>query len=311
MEIKGVILAAGKGARIYPISERYPKPMLPIINRPLMHYQLESMASIGIKEVIVVIGNMGYEIVNRMGTGSDYAVKIRYVEQKETLGIARALGTLEGLLQTPFMMFLGDIFFRSDRLGAMVDAMEDEDVKCVLATKIEEDPEMIKRNFSVIFDEDGFVRRVIEKPRHSTNKHKGCGIYLFNPQIFDAIRRTPRTAMRDEYEITDSIQILINDGARVKGLDVIEQDTNLTTPNDLLGLNLAELARLRKVNLVAEDAVVDPGAVLKNCVVGSKARISTPLALTNCVVFDNAVVDSESDLTDSLVTEDGTINLLK
>jgi len=310
MELKGVILAAGKGTRIYPFSESYPKPILPIANKPLMAYQLELMASIGIRDVIVVIGYLGYEIVRRIGQGEEYGLNIRYIEQKDTLGIAHALGCLENELDTPFMLFLGDIFFEADDIGRMVSAMEEDDLQCVIATKIEEDREMIRRNFAVVFDEDNFVKRVIEKPRHISNNHKGCGFYLFDLHIFDAIRRTPRTAMRDEYEITDSIQILINDGGRVRGLEVVKEDTNLTFPQDLLNLNMAALNHRGIENLFGKDMDLHPGAKFKNCVIGDGARVAGPCTLRNCLVFDKTEVPADKYITNSIITPDRVIQLL-
>ena len=92
------------------------------------------------------------------------------------------------------------------------------------AVKREPDLQAIKRNFIVMTEPDGKVTRVIEKPRHPRTDLKGCGIYLFDPAFFDAVRRTPRTAMRNEYEITDSIQIFIDDGYRVVGINLYDDD---------------------------------------------------------------------------------------
>jgi len=307
MQLKGVILAAGKGTRIYPFSEKYPKPILPIANKPLMQYQIELMASIGIEEVIVVIGHLGYEIVRRIGQGEEYGVHIHYVEQKTTLGIAHAVGTLESLVEGPFMLFLGDIYFVPNSLGDMVEIMARDSLQAVLATMVEEDVDKIKRNFAVILDGDGLVERVVEKPQYPQNNLKGCGIYLFSPQIFDAIRRTPRTAMRDEYEITDAIQILINDGGRVRSLNVIERDMNLTYPQDLLELNLYEIARQNGENIVGKRVEIAPTAAVRNCVVGSEVRIGEGVQLENCVVFDRVIVEACKSYVNAILTQERVI----
>ena len=307
MQLKGVILAAGKGTRIYPFSEKYPKPILPVANKPLMQYQIELMASIGIEEVIVVIGHLGYEIVRRIGQGEEYGVHIHYVEQKTTLGIAHAVGTLESLVEGPFMLFLGDIYFVSNSLGDMVEIMARDSLQAVLATMVEEDVDKIKRNFAVILDGDGLVERVVEKPQYPQNNLKGCGIYLFSPQIFDAIRRTPRTAMRDEYEITDAIQILINDGGRVRSLNVIERDMNLTYPQDLLELNLYEIARQNGENIVGKRVEIAPTAAVRNCVVGSEVRIGEGVQLENCVVFDRVIVEAGKSYVNAILTQERVI----
>jgi NDP-sugar pyrophosphorylase family protein len=307
MQLKGVILAAGKGTRIYPFSEEHPKPILPIANKPLMQYQIELMASLGIKDVIVVIGHLGFEIVRRIGQGKEYGLRIHYVEQKTTLGIAHAVGTLESLVDGPFMLFLGDIYFITNSLGDMVEIMARERLQGVLATRIEEDTDKIKRNFAVILDGDGLVKRVIEKPQYPQNNLKGCGIYLFSPQIFDAIRRTPRTAMRDEYEITDAIQILIDDGGRVRSMNVIERDMNLTYPQDLLELNLYEIARQNAVNILGTNTKIAPTAAIRNCVIGDEVQIGESVHLESCVVFDGVAVEAGESYVNAILTQERVI----
>lgn len=304
----GVILAAGKGSRIYPFSDNFPKPLLPIANKPIIQYQIELMAKMGIKEIIIVIGHLGYEIVRKIGQGDEYGVKIKYVEQKNTLGIAHAVGYLESHIHSPFIMFLGDIYFITNSLEKLFQKMEEEKLQCVLATKVENDIDKIKRNFSVQINDTGFVRRVIEKPRHSSNNLKGCGIYLFDLQIFDAIRRTPRTAMRDEYEITDSIQILIDYGGRVKNLNVIEEDMNLTYPHDLIDINLVELRRRNIENIIGANTKFHPETKIINCVIGNGVQIVNPVTLTNCVAFDNVTLDINVNLSQSIITSERIIN---
>lgn len=308
MKYMGIILAAGKGARIYPFSNSFPKPLLPIANKPIIQYQIELMAKMGIKEIIIVIGHLGYEIVRKIGQGEEFGVKIKYVEQKNTLGIAHAVGSLEPYVNSPFIMFLGDIYFMTQSIEKLFQKMEDEKLQCVLATKVEHDIDKIKRNFSVQTDDNGFVCRVIEKPRHSSNNLKGCGIYLFDLHIFDAIRRTPRTAMRDEYEITDSIQILIDYGGKVKNLNAIEEDMNLTYPQDLIDINMAELKRRKLDNIVGTDIELHPGARLVNCVIGNRVKIENPITLKNCVVFDNVAIDSRKDISQAIITTERVIH---
>lgn len=117
----GVVLAAGKGTRMRPFSEQWPKPVLPVLGKPLVVYQLEMMAALGIRRVVVVIGHLGHEVVRALGDGSRYGLSIRYVEQEETLGIAHAVSRLEGHVDQPFFLFLGDIFFVTQNLGSMLE----------------------------------------------------------------------------------------------------------------------------------------------------------------------------------------------
>lgn len=294
----GVILAAGKGTRMHPFSTQYPKPILPIGNIPLLGHQLTSMNKLGIKEVIVVIGYLGYEIVKEIGDGEKFGVKIQYIEQKETLGIAHALGTLEKFVTKPFLLFLGDIFFDTQDLQKLLDLYDTVKANAVLVAKNEKDPEAVKRNFAIIVDEKTeLVKRVIEKPRYLTknNNLKGCGLYLFDQHIFDAIRRTPRTAMRDEYEITDSIQILIEDGYPVRSLAIVENDLNLTFAEDLLDINLFVLKLWGKGNIIGDNVYIAKGCKFTNCVIGDNVKINNPIELNDCVILKNSVVDLEKE----------------
>lgn len=284
-DIMGVILAAGKGSRMAPFSSRYPKPLLPVCNKPILVHQIERMAELGIRDVVIVVGHLGYEIARVLGNGSQYGVSIRFVEQKEILGIAHAVSQLEKHVDRPFLLFLGDIFFDTDDLSVMIDDMREREAAAILAVKEERDPDAIRRNFAVILDDDGTVRRVIEKPRYIKNRLKGCGLYLFDLPIFDAIRRTPRTAMRDEYEITDSIQIMIDDGHRVYHSPVVEDDMNITFPEDLLHVNLMELRKRGLDGLVDPDVTVPAGADLAGSVIGAGVTFAHPLRLTNSLVF--------------------------
>jgi dTDP-glucose pyrophosphorylase len=301
-DLLGVILAAGKGTRMNPFSEHYPKPILPIGGHPLISFQLRTLAELGIGEVVVVIGHLGYEIVRTLGDGSRWGVKIRYIEQGETLGIAHAVGQLEKAVDRPFMLFLGDIFFETDDLQQMVDLFRREKADCVLAVKEEPDPAAIRRNFVVMTDQADRVTRVIEKPRHPRTDLKGCGLYLFDQAFFDAIRRTPRTALRDEYEITDSIQIFVEDGFRVMAARVIRQDLNLSFPPDLLQLNLRYLQNQGLSRIVGKEVSMPEGTEIVNSIIMDRVEIRHPIRIVDSLLFPDRVVEREGDVRARILT---------
>lgn len=297
--VLGVILAAGRGTRIAPFSERYPKPILPVLGKPLLEHQIESLREVGIRRVIVVIGHLGFEIVRTLGDGTRLGVKITYVEQESPLGIAHAVSRLEPLVDSPFLLLLGDIFFVHRGLGRMLELIGEGGVEGVLAVKEEPSVEAIQRNFVVLENEEGFVRRVIEKPRHPQTHLKGCGLYLFDPAFFDAIRRTPRTAMRDEYEITDSIQIFVDDGHRVKAARVIEDDLNLSYPADLLEINLRLLGN--RVHL-GEGVSLPPGCEIERSVILDGVVVEEPIAIRDSLIFAGTRVAGSSDVVRKILT---------
>lgn len=307
-EIVGAILAAGKGSRVAQLPTRLPKPVLPILNQPVICHQLDAMHAVGIRKVFIVVGYRGYEVVReieRFGHAPD--LSIEYIEQEETLGIAHSVGCLESRLDGPFFLFLGDIYFHAPRINELVEDFRDPGVDAVLGAIEEEDPALISRNYCILADATGRVTEVVEKPRFPRSRLKGVGLYLLGPMVFDAIRRTPRTAMRNEYEITDSLQILIDDGYNVRVSRAVERDLNITYPSDLLAANLWLLRHRGLSNAISSDAIVAEDAELVDVVVGSRATIGAGTSMKNCVVFSDSSVPDNQILEDAIVTTEGVL----
>jgi dTDP-glucose pyrophosphorylase len=302
---QGVILAAGKGTRMRPFSEHYPKPILPLGGKPLVAHQLEQLVGLGVRDVVIVIGHLGHEVVRSLGDGSRWGVRIQYVEQEETLGIAHAVGRLERHVHAPFFLFLGDIWFETENLESMAARLRDgadDRADAVLAVKREPDPEAMRRNFAVLTDGSARVHRVVEKPRHPRTDLKGCGIYLFDQTFFDSVRRTPRTALRDEYEITDAIQIFIDDGYRVEAAEVIRNDLNLSYPKDLLDLNLRWLTKHGLDRLIGERVELAEGVHIENSVVMDDVVVERGITIRDSLVFPGVRVTTDRDLVRAILT---------
>lgn len=308
IEYQGVILAAGHGARMGPFGDSMPKPIVPICNKPLMAYQLDYMRQLGIEDVVIVIGHLGYLISQTLGNGSQYGVNITYVEQEERLGLAHAVGQLEPYIDRPFILMLGDIFFEISDLGALTDEYEKNGAAAVLAVKEETDPDAVRRNFSVLLRDDGSVKRVIEKPRAVPNMLKGCGLYLFDLPIFEAISRTPRTAMRDEYELTDSIQILIDYEYSVRIASIVDWDINITYIRDLITCCRHQLRSEGATYLVGHGCPISEGVELVETVIGDNVTIDTGVRLERCVVLPNVTIDSPGTYCDSVFTAEGRLD---
>jgi len=300
----GVILAAGKGARISGLPTRLPKAVLPVLDRPIAYGHLLAMAELGIEKAFVVVGHRGFEVVREIERQPPPGIEVVYVAQEETLGIAHSVGCLERKIREPFLLFLGDIFFRAPRLREMSDLFVAGGVDGVLGAREESDVEELCKNFVIVNDESGRAVRVIEKPRHPPARLKGVGVYLFSPVVFDAIRRTPRTAMRDEYEITESIQIMIDDGCHIRALECIDEDLNVTFPRDLLEVNLRVLKSEGLAQLVSPGARVAPTARVESSIVGTGAVIEDGATVLHSVVFAGARVGAGAIVDHALVTEE-------
>lgn len=300
-DILGVILAAGRGSRLYPLTNKIPKPLIFIGKKPLLEYHIDIMKQNGIEDIIIVIGYYGYEIAKYFGDGKKFGVNITYVEQKKQLGIANALSVIASKVERkPFLLTLGDIYFRTKRLYSMINMWYQKKAEGIIATKLENDTEMIKKNFSVEFNEDESVKRVVEKPKILVNKYKGCGIYMFDENIFESINRTPRTAMRDEYEITESIQLFIDAGKKVYCADIIEDDVNITYLSDLYRVNMKMLEGDLN-SIISDKSTVSQSAVITKSIVCPDAVVENNVVLNNSILFPGSIIREGDEVNNTII----------
>jgi glucose-1-phosphate thymidylyltransferase len=210
-KLKGLILSGGKGTRLRPLTHTSAKQLVPVANKPVLFYGLEAMAAAGIDEVgIIVAPETGAEIVEAAGDGSAFGLRIEYIEQDAPLGLAHAVLTAEPFLGvSPFVMYLGDNLLR-DGITDLVDTFRaDEPDALILLTPVP-DPE----HYGVAELSNGRVKRLVEKPKEPQTDLALVGVYMFTSAIFDAARSI-EPSWRDELEITDAIQALVDGGMRV------------------------------------------------------------------------------------------------
>lgn len=290
---QGVILAAGAGSRMGSLGAELPKALLPVCNRPIIAYHLDAMREAGLCEVYILVDERGDALSRALGDGSDFGLTIEYVQQPERLGLARAVGLFEDRVDSPFLLTLGDIYFETHSL---VDLCAGEaEAAAVLAVREEPDAKALMRNFSVELDADGAVSRLVEKPTTTEITLKGCGLYRFDHRIFDAIRATPRSDLRNEYELTDAIQTLIDSGDRVMPAQVIEWDINLTVVEDLLTCNLRALEKRGLDSLVDPNSHLGDEVVLNQCVIGDHVTLDGPIHMERCVVQSGVTLKASGE----------------
>jgi len=271
--LKGVILAAGEGTRLRPLTFTVPKPLIPIMGRPLVEYILEALASSGIREYVFVIGYLGNLFKEQLGDGSRLGVRISYVLQERRLGIAHAIYRAidEGGVDGPFAVHLGDNFFDDDLSRYVRAFSEGEWDVYILLTRVK-DPS----KFGYVVLEGGRPAKLIEKPKNPPpGGYTLAGLYIFRDP--DAVKRafsSLRPSARGEYEITDLIQWFIDNRYRV-GYSIVSswwKDTG--NPGDLLDLVLLMLDKAGERvegdvrGEVVGRAVVERGAVVEGRVHG-------------------------------------------
>lgn len=306
--LEGVILAGGRGSRLSPLTDSVPKPLLPVCNQPIIQYQIDSFRNIGVRNVYIVVSSLGAGFRDVAERNTDGQLRVELVVQETPLGIAHALRTLRSRLRRPFLLLLGDSLIFPDPSPHLLARFKAGAMHGVLAAQEEPDPERIRRNFAIFAGSDGRVTDVIEKPPAATTNLKGCGAYLFDLSIFEAIERTPRSILRGEYELTDSIKLALESGAHIDVWAGIQREFNITTPRDLLECNLEVLRRSGERSRVASTARIADGVHVENSIIGDGVRLRCP-SIINSVVFGGVAVQRESAITNSLVTKELTIQI--
>lgn len=301
---QGVILAAGHGSRIFPLSVDYPKPLLPVLNKPVIQYQIEVMRDAGIVDIIIVIGILGSKIKTYFKNGSSFGVRISYVVDNNPQGIASSLMKAKAKISGPFALFLGDIFVVRADIKSAVDLFVRRGAEGVIIGKREIDPEAVSHNFSVIIGDHGQVIKVIEKPKKPPSLFKGYGLYLFSAAIFEAISRTPRSTLRNEYEITDSIQTLIDIGGKVYSQEWDNWDFNLSYPRDLLDCNLKMLKENKIDFLIGRDVQIGKNTRIVSSIVGDRAVLDN-VWIEECLVFPEVEVSVVNTLVKRHILDKG------
>ena len=209
--MKALILSGGKGTRLRPITYTSAKQLVPVANKPILFYALETIAAAGIEDVGMIVGDTESEIRSNVGDGSRWGTSVTYIRQSDPLGLAHAVKVAQPYLQAePFVMYLGDNLVR-DGITGFVDQFKVGHADALILLAHVPQPD----RFGVAELHDGRVIRLQEKPRYPASDLALVGVYLFTQKIFEAVNAI-QPSLRGELEITDAIQYLLDDGGRVE-----------------------------------------------------------------------------------------------
>jgi glucose-1-phosphate thymidylyltransferase long form len=206
--MKAVILAGGEGKRLGKLTENLPKPMMPVSGKPLIRRTIDSLVDYGIRDFLLVVGYRKEDIIDYLGDGSQMDINVKYVEQKDRLGSAHAISLARDFVGDNFLLVYGDVVFDDSVIFTLL--KKAGKVDCALTSKEVDNPE----KYGVLKTKGEKVVGLVEKSPNPPSNLINAGIYLFSKDIFEAIDKTPLSP-RGEYEITDSIQYLIDSGKKV------------------------------------------------------------------------------------------------
>jgi glucose-1-phosphate thymidylyltransferase len=313
--LKGLILSGGRGTRLRPITHTSAKQLVPVANKPVIFYGIEAMRAAGISEIgIIIAPETGEAIREAVGDGSRVGVEITYIEQDEPKGLAHAVLTAEPYLgNSPFVMYLGDNILK-DGITEFVESFKRSEPDALILLTPVPDPEM----YGVAELDGDRVKRLVEKPKEPPSDLALVGVYMFTSVIFDSARSI-KPSWRDELEITDAIQQLIEQGLRVESHVVRGWWKDTGHLEDILEANRLILEDIEPrvegelVDTHVEGRVViEAGAHLERSTVRGPAIIGRNTRITDAYVgpysaIDENVTIERSEIEHSIVMADSTI----
>lgn len=231
-----IVPAAGEGRRINDLkfTRVLPKAMLPVLDKPILHYVIQLLKSNGLETVYLVVGFKKDFIIDYFGDGRDFGLSIEYVQQPQRLGIADAIYRVSerAHLQEPFIVVLGDSFFVEPELENLMKTFWEKQAIAVEGVIFEDDTDAIKRACEVVVDDDWRIVQITEKPPDPKSSLRGVGTYIFAPIVFDYIDQTPSGPPRGEKEITNTLKLMIKTG-KVYANPIGGIEVNVNTLTDL------------------------------------------------------------------------------
>lgn len=306
--MKGLILAAGLGTRLRPITSLRPKPTISVANKPLIHYAIDNLRSAGVSEIGVVVG-VATEVSIRETLADIEGVRFEFIMQDPPLGLAHAVKVAQPFLgDDSFIMYLSDNLFERGVDYVAAAFKPAEGVNAVLALVTVPDP----RALGVAVVENGRIARLVEKPKVPPSNLAVAGVYVFDASIHDAIEGLEPGA-KGEYQITDAIQRLIDSGGTVAPVLVEGWWKDTGKSEDILDANRLMLAALRgsvdglveNCELVGE-VVIEQGAEVRNSTIFGPALIGAGAKVDRAYVgpfttLGNDVTVSDAELEYSVV----------
>ncbi len=289
--MKGLVLSGGSGTRLRPLTHTGPKQLIPVANKPVLQYVIEDLKEAGITDIGVILGNNGKEqVIAELKDGRQYGVRITYIEQGAPLGIAHAVQCAKGFMgDDDFIVYLGDNMLK-DGVKGLVDDFAEGGYDAAISLQAVPNP----RQFGVAeLDAQGRVIGLEEKPKAPKSNYALVGVYLFTPLIFDMIKQI-RPSWRNELEITDAIQKLLDNKYKVRSHIVSGWWKDTGKPEDILEVNRFVLDELKPVvegTIEAGANVAGRVSVGKNSVIRSGCTVRGPVAIgDNCTIEEGTYI---------------------
>ena len=327
--MKGIILHGGHGTRLRPLTHTGPKQLLPIANKPMSEYGLDAIRDCGISDIAIIIGGTGSNKVKEYyGDGSKFNVRITYIEQESPKGIAHAINLCKEFIgDEKFLVFLGDNIIQKP-INNIARKFESSDNDALILLCEVENPE----RFGIADVKDNKITKIMEKPKDPPTNFAVTGIYFLTPKIFDIFTRL-KPSWRNELEITDALQILLEEKNKIAFEMITDYWKDTGTPQDIIHANMVILKKMtpyfkgKKANdviikgnvMVGDETIIGSGVEIEgpaiignNCVVDADSRIGPNTSIgnnskirkcniENSIIMSNCEINSDVNIKDSII----------
>ena len=333
--MKAVVLAAGEGIRLRPLTSTRPKHLIPVGGKPLLEHLLSSAKVAGVDEALIIVYYMADRIKQFFGDGSKFGMKLEYALQAGVRGTADATGLAKDYVKGDFLLVYGDLFITPNVVKQVVRSHEKEKPAATMAVAPVKHPEQ----YGIVKLDGSYITDIVEKPNpaKAPTNLANAGIYVLSAEIFEKIEQTSSSS-RGEREITDSLRLFTQEKQSVLAVQVSSEEwLDVGRPWDLLEANRRALSRMEPINngqiedgahliglvSVAERARVRSGAYIQgpvfigedsdigpNCFirpytsVGKDVKIGNGCEMKNSVIMDETRIRHLSYVGDSVIGRD-------
>jgi len=334
--MKGIILHAGHGTRLRPLTHTGPKQLLPIANKPMSEYCIESLKEAGITDIAIVIGGIGSNKVKEYyKDGNEFGVNISYIEQDSPRGIAHAISLCKDFVNTEkFVVFLGDNFINTS-IKNFVNKFEKSASDASLLLCEVENPQQ----FGIAYLDNDKISNMIEKPKSPKSNLAITGIYFLSEKIFENIKKL-KPSWRNELEIVDALQMILDNNGTISYNIITEFWKDTGTPQDIIHANQIILNNSKSYFLGEKDEtvsivgnitlgknsilkdnckIIEPVIIGDNCVIENHAEIGpnasignnskiSKCKINNSIVMSNCTIDVDVIIEDSIIASNSSIS---
>ena len=282
--MKGIILHGGHGTRLRPLTHTGPKQLLPIANKPMSQFCIETISETGITDIAIIVGGIGANKVQEYyGNGEKFGVNITYIKQDEPKGIAHAIMLCKEFVNNEkFLVFLGDNIIQKS-IKDFVENFKNSDYDATVLLCEVDNPS----SFGIADIKDGKITKITEKPKEPISNLAVTGIYLLDPVIFEIIDNL-KPSWRNELEITDALDNLLRKNNNISYEKITDYWKDTGTPQDILHAN-GEIISKHPDFVRRHDS--NKVIIGKNCKIGTDVKIEGPVIIgDNCEIIANSSI---------------------